>query len=198
MKISIAIPTYNNQDTIIPCIKSVLTNTNKPNKIMIIDKDSTDQTIRRLNIFFNKNNQQDFLFNGIHIKIMRILSQEYSIVIKNCLQLSQDCDIIGLLNGKNIYYKNKIARCKQAFELDNIILAVTNDFVFKKKNCIKPSLHEPFDSMTLGRYDFYDDNIMIKTNILPRLEDFKNHVELLSQISRFGVIYHIPEILHEK
>ena len=49
--IAVIIPTYNRANTIVQCINSVLSQSYPINEIIIVDDNSSDDTVQRLNIF---------------------------------------------------------------------------------------------------------------------------------------------------
>ena len=53
-EVSIYVPVYNGQNTIVPCINSILSQTVKPSKILVVNDNSTDQTAEILKKFSSK------------------------------------------------------------------------------------------------------------------------------------------------
>ena len=54
MKISVIIPTYQHANTIVNCVESLLSQTRKPDEIIVIDDGSTDNTENKLSEFQDK------------------------------------------------------------------------------------------------------------------------------------------------
>ena len=55
-KVDVVIPAYNEEDTIILCLESLLKQTIKPNKVVLIDDGSTDKTVEFAKTFCAENN----------------------------------------------------------------------------------------------------------------------------------------------
>ena len=53
-EVSIYVPVYNGQNTIESCINSILSQTVKPNKILVINDNSTDKTAEILKKYSDK------------------------------------------------------------------------------------------------------------------------------------------------
>ena len=53
-EVSIYVPVYNGQNTIESCINSILSQTVKPNKILVINDNSTDETAEILKKYSDK------------------------------------------------------------------------------------------------------------------------------------------------
>lgn len=103
IKISAAIVTYNNGDKVAAAAASITAHCRQyPLKLYIIDNNSTDDTLKRLNgqegieiIKLNKN----IGFGAAHNKILNLADSDYHFVINPDVTVSKDvfADIIGFL-----------------------------------------------------------------------------------------------------
>lgn len=205
MKTAIIIPTFNNANTIIRAIRSVLENTIQPNTIIIGDCNSSDRTFRYITEFFGINDKSEFSYHNINIKLFRLQTDNIINVLNICYQMVEDDEITGFLNPGDIYHKNKIETSLGYFKLDNNILAVVNDFKIERKRYLMHKFCEPFDSIKFGKENIYDNNFMAKTEIIKRINGFDINIDftlsfinLLQKIATLGLIYHIPEFLTTK
>lgn len=69
MKISVIIPVYNEEKYIVPCLKSLLKQEEKPDEIIVVDNNCTDKTIplvRKYPVKIVKEKKQGIVFARNH------------------------------------------------------------------------------------------------------------------------------------
>lgn len=122
MTISIITATYNNENTIVSTIESVMNQTIKPLEHIIIDGQSTDNTIEKLS-------------NYPHLKIISEPDNGIYDALNKGISIAQG-DIIGILHGDDFYTDSFVLEnVLQAFE-KNQCDAVYGNVVYVKKNNI--------------------------------------------------------------
>lgn len=109
--ISIITPTYNHEKYIADCIKSALNQTYKNWEMLVINDGSSDRTVDIVKEFADADSRI-FLFNQANIGIFR-LSETYNFALAKARG-----KYIGILEGDDIWYSDKLERQINALETD--------------------------------------------------------------------------------
>jgi glycosyltransferase involved in cell wall biosynthesis len=104
--IAVIIPTYNRANTVVECINSVLSQSYPVNEIIIVDDNSSDDTIQRLNRFKDE------------IIILHTKSRSGAQVARNVGIKAAKSEWISFLDSDDEWLSNKLE--KQISELKNI------------------------------------------------------------------------------
>ena len=104
--IAVIIPTYNRANTIVQCINSVLSQSYPVNEIIIVDDNSSDDTVQRLNIFKDE------------IVILHTKSRSGAQTARNIGIKSAKSNWISFLDSDDEWLPNKLE--KQIFALKNV------------------------------------------------------------------------------
>ncbi len=103
IKISVIIPVYNREDTITNCLESVIKQTYAPAEIIVIDDNSTDDTIKQINKFNDK------------IIILNTEQQSGAQTARNIGIKAAKSDWIAFLDSDDEWLPNKIEKQVSAF-----------------------------------------------------------------------------------
>ncbi|MGD1006183.1 MAG: glycosyltransferase family 2 protein [Ignavibacteriaceae bacterium] len=121
--ISIITPTFNSSNTITKNVQSVISQNCKEFEHIIVDNESIDDTIRKIETLYQKNNL---------IEKLKIISEKDSGIsdaFNKGIRASKG-DIIAILNSDDEYFDNSIfERVTKAFKYDNILI-VHGDVLF--------------------------------------------------------------------
>jgi glycosyltransferase involved in cell wall biosynthesis len=123
MLISIVTPTYNSKKTIERNTRSVINQTSKNFEHIIIDNLSKDNTIEIVKKVYEESNLSD------HLRIISEKDDGISDAFNKGIKAAKG-EIIGILNGDDAYYNNKVfERILEAFK-DERIIFVHGDIYF--------------------------------------------------------------------
>lgn len=141
MKFSILIPTFNSSKTVQDSIDSILSQNFKDYEIIIIDNQSSDETIN----IIKKNNLK---------KIKYIIEKDNGIydAINKGIELSSG-EIISLLHSDDVYYDNKVLKYVYDAFRHHKVNIVYGDLVYVKKNNPK-SILRYWKSKSFNNGDF--------------------------------------------
>jgi glycosyltransferase involved in cell wall biosynthesis len=114
-KIACVIPSYNHADYIAEAIRSVLRQTLPPERLVIVDDGSQDNSVEIIRAVKDPRIQLVVQENqGAHMALTR------------GLELSKGCDFVSILNSDDCYHPERFARCCAYFDQNpNIQLACT-------------------------------------------------------------------------
>jgi len=117
-KISVIVPSYNASNFIIQCLESVINQTYKPNEIIVVNDNSTDNTYEQVQNYIKSNN------SNIKIKLFsnkKNMGPSYSrnIGLKN---INQSTDFISFLDADDFWDNNKLAEQIKFFKNNKHIL----------------------------------------------------------------------------
>jgi len=216
-KVGIVMCTRNNAATIERALKSLYNSNRKPDNIVVGDNDSGDKTYQVLCDLLGaeilKINDQAGLppkfekeINDVHIKIFRNKFVNRSRVLNHCFSmLPLDTTVVGVLNPSDWYEPNKIEKSIDIFNRYDSTACVISDYnqqCYPGEKLIR-IFNQSFSHQALMRKCLYDCNFLIRVNAMRILKHgFDNnltdqeHYDLLLKLSRVGLIYHIPEPLH--
>jgi len=210
----IIIATHNNSKTIEKALKSACTCIRPPNKVIIGDNDSTDNTYDILCKILNAKPvtvedksgwPPDFTgnYNNISIRIFRKKLSTIGHTLNIAMQMEwQNATIFGFLDATSWYSPDKISQAINIFRTYPVIVGVTSDCDNHYKNGITERVFRPPIDPSI--YQFVNDrNFFMRPHILSRLQTGFNEktdksidYEFLTRLCKVGVIYHIPYPLH--
>ncbi|TKC03497.1 glycosyltransferase family 2 protein [Pedobacter cryotolerans] len=125
MKVSVIIPAYNAQDTIITALNSVYNQTYRNIEIIVINDGSTDSTLEILNDFKNSRSEND-----IEIQIINTLNGGVSSARNNGLAKSKG-ELIALLDSDDEWLPNKLEFQTKYFDRFDFVAACRNNELIK-------------------------------------------------------------------
>jgi glycosyltransferase involved in cell wall biosynthesis len=99
-KIACIIPSYNHAKYIAEAIRSVLRQTLPPERLVIIDDGSRDNSVDLIRAF-----------NDPRIQLVEQKNQGAHVALNRGLELSKDCAFISVLNSDDRYHPERFARC---------------------------------------------------------------------------------------
>jgi glycosyltransferase involved in cell wall biosynthesis len=105
-KIACIIPSYNHAKYIAEAIRSVLRQTLPPERLVIIDDGSRDNSVDLIRAF-----------NDPRIQLVEQKNQGAHVALNRGLELSKDCAFISVLNSDDRYHPERFARCAAFLEL---------------------------------------------------------------------------------
>lgn len=159
--VSVIIPMYNSNDTIINSIKSVLKQTYKNYEIIIVDDGSTDNSYKIVEEFMQENNLE---------KKIKLLSQENrgpSAARNKGISHSRG-EYIAFLDADDIWVEEKLEKqIKLMSKNSNIALVgsnINNNFYKKQDNILNISYN-----MLLFKNYFFTPTVIIKKSILDKV-----------------------------
>lgn len=104
-KIGCIIPSYNHAKYIPDAIRSVLQQTLPPQRLVIIDDGSRDNSIDVVRAF-----------NDPRIHLVEQKNQGAHVALTRGIELSRDCDFVSILNSDDRYHPERFARCAAYLE----------------------------------------------------------------------------------
>jgi glycosyltransferase involved in cell wall biosynthesis len=99
-KIACIIPSYNHAKYIGEAVQSVLRQTLPPERLVIIDDGSRDNSVELIRAF-----------NDPRIQLVEQKNQGAHVALNRGLELSKDCGFISVLNSDDRYHPERFARC---------------------------------------------------------------------------------------
>jgi glycosyltransferase involved in cell wall biosynthesis len=103
-RVAIVIPCYNHARYVGEALESVLSQTRKPDRILVIDDGSKDNSVEVLRSFGKRGVEVSARENrGAHNTINELIAKA-----------ATDCDFIGILNSDDRYLPDRIAKCLQS------------------------------------------------------------------------------------
>ena len=214
--VGICMCSRNDEATIERAINSLLNNTRKPDIVVIGDNNSNDHTYKILcellgaeMVEENGNTGWPARFegqlNGVRIIIFRSQTQHSAKILNHCFKmLPMDTTFIGFLCDNDWYEPDKIAKSLFIFEQYKFVACVVTDhnqYINRTEHARR--FNKSFSYDRLLKKWMYDKNFLIRVESMQILKcgfdeslPDKEEYELLLRLSEVGLIYHIPEALH--
>src|SRR6478672_396792 len=104
-KIGCIIPSYNHAKYIVEAVRSVLRQTLPPERLVIIDDGSQDDSVDLIRAF-----------NDPRIHLVQQKNQGAHVALTRGLEISKDCRFISVLNSDDRYHPERMARCAAFLE----------------------------------------------------------------------------------
>lgn len=214
--VAMCLCTHNNEKTIERAIDSLLNNTRRPDIIVIGDNNSDDKTYAILCKLLDaemveKNGTMGWpskfesQLNGVKVIIFRSQTEHSAKILNHCFRmLPNDTNIIGFLCCDDWYEPDKIVQSLSIFGQNKSIACVVSDYnqYITSDMCVR-RFNKSFSYDRLLKVCMYDKNFLVRVEsmrILRRGFDeslpAREEYELLLRISDVGLIYHIPQALH--
>lgn len=214
--VGICMCTCNNETTIERAIDSLLNNTYKPDTIVIGDNNSNDHTYQILCELLGaemveKNGHTGWpsrfegLLDDVKVSIFRSQTEHTAKILNYCFKaLPKNTTMIGFLCCSDWYESDKIAKSISIFEQHKHVACIVTDY----NQCISGTkcarrFNQSFSYDKLLQKCMYDKNFMVRVESMRVLRrgfdeslSAREEYELLLRISEVGLIYHIPEALH--
>jgi len=181
-------------------LESLFRQTVLPNKIVVVDDGAMWADAADI-IGFNVHDivgTKSYVMRDHEIQITAIraagnISTRYNTAIN---MTHATTNIWGFLKAGDRFVDSKIEKSIAAFNVDPVILAVVSDSSNKMYNC--------YEGHRLNLKPDYDYCVMIKKDAFMALNSLfdinlnnNEYWNILTKISSVGLIYHIPESLHE-
>jgi glycosyltransferase involved in cell wall biosynthesis len=99
-KIACVIPSYNHSRYVLEAIESVLRQTLPPDRLIIIDDGSSDDSVKRIRSISNEK-----------IHLVQQENQGAHAALNRGLELAHNCDFIAVLNSDDRYHHARFAKC---------------------------------------------------------------------------------------
>lgn len=208
----------NDETTIERAMESLLNNTRKPDIIVIGDNNSNDHTYKILcellgAEMIEKDGKTSWpakfegQINGVKIIIFRSQVEHTAKILNYCFKmLSMNTTVIGFLCCSDWYEPNKIAKSLSIFEQHTSVACIVSDYnqyITGTEHVRRFNKSFSYDRLLKGCV--YDKNFLVRVEsmkILRRGFDESlsagEEYELLLRISEIGLIYHIPQALHNR
>jgi len=215
--VGIILCTHNNTKNIERAVNSLLTSSRKPNRIIVGDNDSKDHTYDALcrmigaeqitigeECGFPSTFRADI--DGVDILIFKNKHTNRSRVLNYCFsKLDLTTTVIGFLNPNDWYGPDKIYRSLQILDQHSEVACVVSDYNEKHHNKLIRRFSQSFMADKLIEKSIYDRNFIVRVNGLKILgSGFDNELvdmeyyDFLLRLSEIGLIYHLPEALHNR
>lgn len=188
MKVSVVIPVYNEEKYIKNCLNSLMRQEEKPDEIIVVDNNCTDNTINVVKKYKN-------------IKVIRERKQGI-IAARNAGFDHAQGDIIARCDADAILPSDWIKKIKHDFNSNKKILGVTTafiifDFPFINQSLLPFKIYNFFSQIILKTPVFLGPSMAITKEVWGIvknqvcLDDSKVHedIDLTIHISKYGLIY---------
>jgi glycosyltransferase involved in cell wall biosynthesis len=180
LDISVVIPVYNSNKTIIRAIDSIINQTILPKEIIIVDDKSTDNTIEIINSYINKNNKD------ITIRLISLKENSGPSKARNTGWNNSESEYIAFLDSDDSWHPQKleiqysfmkenhdIKLCGHLMEISKNNLPNINKIDIRNINSI-----EITEKMLLNKnYFTTTSNVMIKNDIELRFDENMRYAE---------------------
>jgi len=199
-------------------MKSVLSPLRPPDHIVVADNDSKDGTYEHmcklLNVeLIDHEGERGYppkfegKFHGVPITIFRKRLSSRAHSLNACLRMTpSDTSIVGFLNAEDWYAPDKILRSLRTFQKDMAIGVVVSDCdEYHDDGRVVRVFRRAFRQDTMLLIYPYDENFFIRTSVFNKLQagfneslEQREDYDMLLRASEIGLIYHIPEALHNR
>ena len=132
MKISVIIPAYNAERTIVSCLESIVKQSLIPQEIIVIDNNSIDKTPPLVKKFIENNKKSN-------IMLTREFKKGASAARNKGIGLAKG-EIIAFTDSDCIAHKNWIRDVRKAFDDENIGGVAGNIFGYRPVNLVEKFL----------------------------------------------------------
>lgn len=195
--ISVIVTNYNHGEFVIDAYKSLLKQTLKPDEIIIVDDCSTDSSVEVIKNFLSS--------KKLDIETRLILRDKNggSAAARNEGIQNAQGDIIALLDGDDIYYKDKLEKSVAILRQYPLVGMVYSDYDgwdFDNKK-LEREYKPAYDQRILRQTCVANTNSVFRKATFERAGLFNEEIrggedyEMWIRLSQFFILYHIPESL---
>lgn len=100
MKTAVVIPLYNHRDYIVPALRSVLEQSRPPEKIVVVDDGSSDDSAAQVEQLGEK-----------RIELIRQENQGAHAALNHAVERAQPAELVAILNSDDCYLPTRLERC---------------------------------------------------------------------------------------
>ena len=99
-KIACVIPSYNHARYVVEAIESALRQTLPPDRLIIIDDGSSDESVKRIRTIHDR-----------RIDLIEQQNQGAHAALNRGLAMAKECDFVAILNSDDRYHQTRFAKC---------------------------------------------------------------------------------------
>ncbi len=200
---------YNQGKFFKDCLNGILSQSIKPDKIMVIDDGSTDSSWSEILACFNiedQKSQHEFAFKGSTVTLLQLPKNAGPSFARNVgLQyLVEKVKYIAIADADDIYYPDKISKSVEIMEKYPEVALVYSDYDIENlQNGTKNREYkEPFSFKRLFQECIVSNNSLFASNIIKQVGGYDNHLrygedyDLWLRMAELACMYHIPEALY--
>lgn len=189
MNVSVVIPAYNEEKIIKKCLDSLISQSEKPDEIIVVNNNCSDKTIDIAK-----------KYNGV---IIIKESRQGIIFSRNTGFDVAKGDIIARSDADTILPSDWIKNIKLSFSKDKNIIAVSNpvfihDYGFSKKLAFLYYLYLFIPRLMIGHYPLVGPSMAIKKTAWRKIrkelcvDQYQMHedVDISLHIKKFGIVFH--------
>lgn len=194
MKVSVVIPVYNEEKCIKSCLESLIKQSEKPDEVIVVDNNSTDQTVSIVKKF----------------KDVRIIYEKKRGITptRNNGFNNAKYEIIARCDGDSILPNNWVKKIKEVFSKNEKVVGFTNPIVFYDLPVITQSplpsdIFYYFSKAILGIPTLIGPSLAITKKVWLEVkkelctDDKKVHedIDLAIHIKKYGKIFFEPDVV---
>ena len=122
LKVAVVIPLYNHEKFIGAALASLRAQTRRPDRVVILDDGSTDQSLVALVNFADGLPPEDDTYRAAgggvqtQTEVLKQANAGAHATINRLLTMVDDCDYVAVLNSDDCYHPDRIARCLEVLE----------------------------------------------------------------------------------
>lgn len=183
MEISVVIPVYNAEKTILKCLKSLSSQTYRSFEIILIDNNSTDNSVQLIKDFISKN-------EGLNIKLIHELKQGSCAARNRGARIAKGKIIVNT-DPDCVADKNWLKDILSAFDDDSIGAVAGNIYGFSPESLIEKflsifTLRGSGKYQILNRYNileggFATANLSIRKDVFKKIGGFDEDINIYGE-----------------
>jgi len=216
-KLTVVMVSSSNYNSSLRAIESAVNNSRPPNKIVVGDNGSEDDTYGQLCRYLGAIPTKiddttvawpprfDTVYRRVPLTILRFQKQNKSSVLNACMKLFlHETSIFAVLDTKFWYSSTAIESAIKVFLQNTYSSCVVSNIIRYLPNGMSEYIIKPsYDANRLFNSYRYDENMFVALSALQRLgsgfdarlDDMFDY-DLMLKISRIGMIYHSAEFMY--